>query len=58
MKKKCATCKADKDRSEFHKNRNCRDGLEYDCKECRKKKHEYHRKEKKENDDNFYNTFL
>ena len=35
MKKKCTKCGKVKDTSEFHKNSRNKDGLRYDCKQCR-----------------------
>jgi hypothetical protein len=42
LKKKCASCKTDKDPSEFNKNKNKKDGLSIECRSCsnaRGKKH-------------------
>ena len=34
--KKCTKCKIEKKLSEFHKNKNTKDGLQFCCKVCRK----------------------
>lgn len=34
MIKKCATCSGEFDTSKFYKNKNNKDGLNYDCKPC------------------------
>jgi hypothetical protein len=34
--KTCSTCKEEKPRSEFNKNKNRKDGLQYQCRECAK----------------------
>jgi hypothetical protein len=36
--KTCSICKAEKAKSEFHKDRGKRDGLAYDCKSCNKQR--------------------
>ena len=38
LKKRCNTCKDDKELSEFHNKKSNRDGLDYDCKICANKK--------------------
>ena len=35
--KRCSRCKIEKELSEFHKKKGTKDGLQYWCKECRKK---------------------
>ena len=46
MKKKCSKCGFEKDTSEFHRDKRCKDGLYSHCKECAR---EYTRKYAKEN---------
>jgi hypothetical protein len=46
--KKCNMCKLDKDESEFYKNATTKDGLEYQCKECRKKLSKQYYKDNKD----------
>jgi hypothetical protein len=46
MKKKCSKCGVEKNTSEFHRDKRCKDGLYSHCKECAK---EYTRKYAKEN---------
>lgn len=64
MKKKCATCKKvkeaskDVDKSEFYKNRNCKDGFEYDCKYCHNFKSKTNKKSKREEREDFLNNFI
>lgn len=64
MKKKCATCKKEKetskdgDKSEFYKNRNCKDGFEYDCKVCHNEKSKLNKKEKRKDHDDFYKNIF
>lgn len=35
--KKCTKCKIEKEQTEFYKNKNTKDGLDCNCKECRSK---------------------
>ncbi|MBI2449695.1 hypothetical protein HYV49_05355 [Candidatus Pacearchaeota archaeon] len=44
----CSKCKIEKNFSEFYKNKNKKDGLRSQCKDCQKQYHKEHREEKKE----------
>ena len=46
MGKVCSKCKVEKDLSEFYKNKLSKDGLDYYCKDCRKKQTANIQKEK------------
>lgn len=48
MLKKCVTCKEDKDLSEFHKNKNEKDGLYTQCKYCVQKRDKKYRQKNRE----------
>jgi len=57
-KKKCNKCNVEKSLSEFHKCKTFKDGLTYDCKECRKvidkKYNKKYRKKIKEHNEKYY----
>ena len=40
--KKCITCKIEKDPSEFNSRKKSKDGLQYECKDCSKKRSKTH----------------
>jgi hypothetical protein len=46
--KKCNRCKSEKDESEFYKNVTTKDGLTYQCKECRKELNKQYYKHNKD----------
>ena len=46
--KRCYTCKTDKDKSEFNKNRGRKDGLNSICKECSRERSKRYYRENKE----------
>jgi hypothetical protein len=43
IQKRCSKCGTPKDVKEFHKNKSCKDGLQWWCKECRKRESKEHR---------------
>jgi len=45
--KKCPTCKTDKSLSDYNKNKNRKDGLQRECRECNHKQHDKHYHTKK-----------
>lgn len=61
-KKRCSRCKEWKNLDCFGKNKSKKDGLQYQCKECKKKDdkeyYEEHKDEKKEYDKKYYNSLV
>lgn len=58
MKKKCATCKKEKELKLFSRCRSNKDGYKYTCKECDNRNGKEQRKKRNDSNDNFFNTFL